>query len=132
MNELFLSWNISYIWLRVSKRKRGRDWRAWTKISLIFQNNYHIFCLSFNIIMSHFTPQRAILDKFRCISAVQIVMPWCKRNKRDDVTMYLNVGRGYIWALTEYGFGLLGNLYLVYARGSCRIKYITIWKHDPA
>lgn len=31
------------------------------------------------------------------------------------------IKRGYIWALTEYSFGLLGYLYLANTRGSCRV-----------
>lgn len=35
--------------------------------------------------------------------------------------------KGYIGALTEYSFCVLGYLYLVYVMGSCRIKYFTVF-----
>lgn len=61
------------------------------QISLIFQDGYRVFCLSCNIV-SHFSPHACFFDKFRCISAVETMMPWCKRSKNDDVTEHLNVG----------------------------------------
>lgn len=66
------------------------------------------------------------------------LMTWRKRSKQERrhnaFERRINA-QEYIKALTEYSFGLLDYLYLVNARGSCRIKqkpqkYYFVPKHN--
>lgn len=67
---------------------------------------------------------KLFLTIFWCISAVETTMPWCKKQKRDDVTIFTSDKCTRLcWGIDLiYSFDLLCSLYSDNERGSCRIN----------
>lgn len=73
------------------------------QILLRFQDNNMFFVYPVTNITIH-ALNKLFLTIFWCISAVETAMPWCKRSKKDDVTIHCILlqinAQGYIGALT--------------------------------
>lgn len=82
-------------WQRARLAELFLTFSTQAQILLVFQDSYHVICLSCNIISYKLHLIEAYFVKFQCTSAVETMTALCKRSKKDDVTMHLNVGYLY-------------------------------------
>lgn len=98
---------------------------TWAHIWRIFQESYHASCLFCNKI-SHFTPKTSYFHQISLHHCRWNHDAMAKTNKQErwhhnKSECHINA-RGFTGALNDYSFGLLGYLYSVNVRGSCRIN----------